>query len=163
LVNDPALARFFEETYALFPKAKVAANWLMSDVQGLLKERGKALPDTKLTPALFAELLTMVEAGAINGKTAKELLPKVLDAGSAPQQLVAAAGLTQITDPQAIRTVVREVLAANAAMVEEYRKGKEAVAKALIGRVMGATKGRANPQLVNELVLEELRSVGSMQ
>ena len=130
------------------------ANWLNGDVTGFLNAEGKEVRASKLTPEHLVTLVTLIDEGAISGKTAKDLLPEVM-AGGEPKSLVEARGLGQLTDSAAVAKIVDEVMRANPALVESVADNPKAV-NALLGRVMRETKGRAKPDLVREILNEKL-------
>jgi aspartyl-tRNA(Asn)/glutamyl-tRNA(Gln) amidotransferase subunit B len=154
-------AAFFEAVVALGADPKTACNWINGDLARLLNERGQRLPSrhgdtagdvTLVTPQHLAGLLGLLETGAITGKVAKGLLVESFVTGESPGTILEAKGLTQISDPEAIEALVREVLAANAGNVARYRAGQPAVLGFLAGQVMKGSKGRANPALVQALL-----------
>jgi len=146
------MADFFEETVKGGALAKPAANWIQADLQGLLSERGESLESCQLTPKRLADLLALIEDKTISGKIAKEVLPEMLDTGKTAKAIVDEKGLVQITDTSEIEGIVREVLEANPGPVEDVRNGKDKAKGFLVGQVMKASKGKANPQMVNELL-----------
>ena len=155
LTDEQAVADFFE-TVAARVDPKLAANWVMGDLTALWKERGVAPEQSSVTPAALAELIELIQSGAISGKIAKEVLAAVADGAGSPRGIVAERGLGQISDERALAAIVDEVLAANAQQVEQYRSGKTTVFGFFVGQVMKRTKGQANPRLVNELLTRKL-------
>jgi aspartyl-tRNA(Asn)/glutamyl-tRNA(Gln) amidotransferase subunit B len=107
-------------------------------------------------PANLAGLLRLIEEGTISGKIAKDVFEKMLGSGEDAETIVAREGLRQVVDTGAVSAVIEQVLAANPKAVEDYRKGKKAAAGALVGQIMKATQGKANPGLVNSLLQEKL-------
>jgi aspartyl-tRNA(Asn)/glutamyl-tRNA(Gln) amidotransferase subunit B len=160
LTQEPELAAFFEETARLVAgDPKAASNWLMTEALREVKESETSLRESKLTPALLAELLKLVAEGAISGKIAKEIFPEVFRAGASPRALVEKKGLGQISDEGALRGAVEEVLKEHASVAEEVRGGKEKSFGFLMGQVMKKTRGRANPKLVQKIMREALGRV----
>ncbi|MCX5903007.1 MAG: Asp-tRNA(Asn)/Glu-tRNA(Gln) amidotransferase subunit GatB [Proteobacteria bacterium] len=149
------LADYFEECVRLGPQPKVVSNWIMGDIL-------RHVPDTRdisqfpVTPSHLAEMLLMVDKGTISGKIAKIVFEEMVASGRMPQFIVAEKGLVQVSDEGALEKAIQEVLNANADQVEQYRQGKEKVFGFLVGQVMKATKGKANPQVVNELLKKML-------
>ena len=145
------LADYFEECVRLGPQPKVVSNWIMGDIL-------RHVPDTRdisqfpVTPSHLAEMLLMVDKGTISGKIAKTVFEEMVASGRMPQDIVAEKGLVQVSDEGALEKAIQEVLNANADQVEQYRQGKEKVFGFLVGQVMKTTKGKANPQVVNELL-----------
>ncbi|MCS7173422.1 MAG: Asp-tRNA(Asn)/Glu-tRNA(Gln) amidotransferase subunit GatB [Armatimonadetes bacterium] len=156
LVSTRFQADFFEEAVRLHPSPRAIANWLVGDVAGYLNEHNLELEDLPITPLHLAELVRLVEEGVISGRIAKEILPEVLGSGKRPGEMVQERGLVQISDEEALREVVRAVLADYPAPVQDFRKGKERAIGFLVGQVMKRTGGRANPALVNRILREEL-------
>lgn len=155
---DIALAGFFDRARALYSgDAQTLVNWLNSDVTGWLNAHNLAVHESRLTPEHLAELIDLVDANTISGKTAKDILPDVM-AGAAPKEIVAERGLTQLTDTGAIEQLVDEVIANNADTVAKVRDNPKAI-NALLGQVMRASQGKANPETVRELLSRKLAIV----
>ena len=171
LTSQQALARYFEAVAAagdpagatgtsIAANAKLAANWVLGDVSGRLNESGLSPADAPLTPAALAALLARIGDGTISGKIAKDVFAQMWtdgarDAGAA-DIIIAARGLKQISDSGAIEKIVDEVLAANQKSVDEYLAGKEKAFNALVGQVMKASRGKANPAQVNDILKRKL-------
>jgi aspartyl-tRNA(Asn)/glutamyl-tRNA(Gln) amidotransferase subunit B len=156
LVASPAVARFFERTVALYPQPKVVSNWVQGELFRLLKEPDADPADTPLTPEHFAELLGLVERGVLSLALAKQVFEETFASGERPEAIVQARGLSQISDSGELERIVAEVLAANPKPVADFRAGKEAALSALIGQVMKATRGKANPGVVTTLLRTRL-------
>ncbi|WP_224983631.1 Asp-tRNA(Asn)/Glu-tRNA(Gln) amidotransferase subunit GatB [Geomonas agri] len=157
LVSSRELAAYYEETVALFPQAKTVSNWVMGEVSRALNEdNNRSITDCAVTPALLADLLKLMEKGTISGKIAKTVFDEMYKTGKAPEKIVEEKGLVQVSDTGAIEAMVDEVLKNNPAQVEQYRGGKETVFGFFVGQVMRASKGKANPAVVNELLLKKL-------
>ncbi|MBU5635832.1 Asp-tRNA(Asn)/Glu-tRNA(Gln) amidotransferase subunit GatB [Geomonas sp. Red69] len=158
LVSSRELAAYYEETVALFPQAKTVSNWVMGEVSRALNEdNNRSITDCPVTPALLADLLKLMEKGTISGKIAKTVFDEMYKSGKAPEKIVEEKGLVQVSDTGAIEAMVDEVLNNNPAQVEQYRGGKETVFGFFVGQVMRASKGKANPAVVNELLLKKLQ------
>jgi len=136
--------------------AKQAANWLLSELTGALNKAGHALEDSPVSPERGAELLALVGKGTISGSIAKQVLETMIATGDAPAAIVEREGLKQESDTGAIEAAVDAILAANAAKVEQYKAGKEALFGFFVGQTMKAMKGKANPQVVNEVLKAKL-------
>ncbi|HZV18379.1 MAG TPA: Asp-tRNA(Asn)/Glu-tRNA(Gln) amidotransferase subunit GatB [Sphingobium sp.] len=136
--------------------AKASANWLLSELYGALHRLGKTLEESPVSPARGAELLALVADGTISGSIAKQVFEIMLETGDAPATIVEQRGLKQTTDTGAIEAVVAKVLADNADKVEQYKGGKEALFGFFVGQTMKAMQGKANPQIVNELLKKAL-------
>jgi aspartyl-tRNA(Asn)/glutamyl-tRNA(Gln) amidotransferase subunit B len=136
--------------------AKQAANWVISDLFGALNRLGKTIADSPVTPEQGAELLRLVADGTLSGTLAKQVFEIMVETGEDPGAIVEARGLRQTSDTGAIEAVIAEVLAANPDKVAEYRGGKDKLFGFFVGQVMKAMAGKANPQLVNELLKKAL-------
>jgi aspartyl-tRNA(Asn)/glutamyl-tRNA(Gln) amidotransferase subunit B len=152
LSQSAALARYFEETAAASDEPRLAANWIMGELARKLKETDTPIDGSRLSAAALAGLIRLVARGAISGPTAKEVFEKMYDTGRAADDIVKAEGLGRIDDAAAIEALARDVVARNPSAVEQYRAGKAATLGFLVGQVMKATGGKANPALVNELL-----------
>mgnify|MGYP001558500698 CR=1 FL=1 len=159
LVNSPEMVSFFEETVKLKSNPKIVTNWIMGDITSFLNDEKLELTQTKLTPELLHELLQLIEKGTINGKIAKEILPEIIKTGESPSQVVESKGVTQIANNDALLPVVQNIINANPKQVEQYLSGKDKILGFFVGQVMRETKGRANPEMVNALVIEELNKL----
>jgi aspartyl-tRNA(Asn)/glutamyl-tRNA(Gln) amidotransferase subunit B len=164
LTSSQAMAGYFEAVVAAAGKqhAKTAANWLMGDVASTLNREGVEIAEAPVSAAQLALLLKRIADGTISNKLAKEVFAGMWEAKSADANLadtiIEAKGLKQISDSGALEAIVNEVLAANAKSVEQYRAGKEAAINALIGQAMKASKGKANPAQLTELLKAKLNS-----
>ncbi len=136
--------------------AKQASNWLLSDYFGALNKFGKGLDDAPVGPETAAELLALVGNGTISGTIAKQVLEKMLETGDSASAIVEREGLTQTSDTGAIDAVIAGILAANADKVAQFKGGKEALFGFFVGQTMKAMQGKANPQMVNELLKKAL-------
>jgi aspartyl-tRNA(Asn)/glutamyl-tRNA(Gln) amidotransferase subunit B len=165
LTAEVDTARWFEALLGLAAKAqgkaegevaKQAANWLISELFGALNKIGKDLADSPVSPEGAAELLALVGNGTISGSIAKQVLEKMLETGDGAAAIVEREGLKQESDSGAIEAAVDQVLAGNADKVEQYKAGKEALFGFFVGQTMKAMQGKANPQVVNELLKKKL-------
>lgn len=157
LVEFKELGDYFDETAKLNNNYKAIANWVMGDMTGYLKKQSIELADSKLTPQNMAQLIALVDSNKISNAIAKKILPELIDKGEAPEKVVESQGLTQVTDSSAIIGFCNEVIAANPEIVADYKSGKDKVFGFLVGQVMKTSKGKANPDQVNQ-VLKELLS-----
>jgi len=142
LVEDKAMADFFEAAVKLFPQPKAVCNWLLGDVMGYLNARGMEFTDLPLTPEKLAGMLKLMEDGTISIRLAKEILEEMLATGKDAASIVAEKGLVQIRDEDALRAIVEEGIAENPNPVRDYRAGKEKALTFLVGQVMRKTSGR---------------------
>ena len=156
LTSSRALADYFEEVARLSGKPKVASNWVMGDVLRFLNEEKRDIRDCPILPGSLAEMILLIEAGAISGKMAKDVIEDMYKTGKGPKQIIEEKGLVQITDEEALKKAIGEVIAANPGQLEQYREGKEKLFGFFVGQVMKATKGKANPTLVNEILKKML-------
>ena len=162
LTSSKAMANYYEAVVAKAGKenAKAAANWMMGDVSSTLNREGVELIDAPVSAAQLALLIKRIADGTISNKAAKEVFAAMWEAKSTDEALadtvIDQKGLKQISDTGALEAIVDEVLAANAKSVEQYRAGKEAAINALIGQAMKASKGKANPAQVTELLKQKL-------
>ncbi len=151
------MADFYEETVAAGAPAKQAANWLMGDFQALLSDAKTEVHDSKIGPEQLAEMIALIENGTISGKIAKDVLAGMFETGKSPKALVEEKGLVQISDAGELETAIREVIDSHPGPVADFRGGKHQAKGFLVGQVMKATKGKANPQLVNKILDEQLK------
>lgn len=156
LVADKEVADFFEETIAAGAAPKPASNWIMTELLARVSESGESIRSLRVTPGALAALIGLVEQRVINGPTAKEVLAVILADGGDPKEIVAKRGLAQVSDAGAIEGFVEQAIAANEKSVRDYRAGKQAAFEFLVGQVMRLSKGKANPQLVRELLKAKL-------
>jgi aspartyl-tRNA(Asn)/glutamyl-tRNA(Gln) amidotransferase subunit B len=159
LTSSPEMADYFASTVAIAgnANAKPCANWVMVDLAARLNKEGKELADSPVTAAQLAGLLLRIADNTISNNIAKRVFDALWNReGATADEVIDKQGLKQITDSGAIESLVDEVLAANAANVAEFRAGKEKAFNALVGQVMKAAKGKANPQQVNDLLRKKL-------
>jgi aspartyl-tRNA(Asn)/glutamyl-tRNA(Gln) amidotransferase subunit B len=150
-------AEYFDACVALYPQAKAVSNWVMGEVLRALKEDDRGISDCPVTPKLLTDMLQLIEKGTISGKIAKTVFDEMYKTGKEPAKIVEEKGLVQVTDTAAIEKIIDEVLAAEAGQVEAYRSGKEKLFGFFVGQVMKASRGKANPAMVNELLLKKLK------
>ena len=158
LTASRCMADYFESCLKKYDNPKVVSNWLMGEFSALLNNAGLEADQCAFQPQQMVELLQLIDDGIISGKIAKDVLEKAFNKGSSPRMVVEAEGLTQISDQSELESIVEQVLTDNPDSVEKYHSGKTKVLGHLVGQVMKATKGKANPQLVNELMLKKLNS-----
>jgi len=158
ITSSKKVADLFEESLSYTKDAKGAANWIMGDLLGYLNSNNKELSDISLTGQGLGEMLGLLEKGTINGKIAKSVFKTMIETGKLPGQIVEEQGLVQISDEGALLAIVDAVLERNPQSIEDYRAGKEKAIGFLVGQLMKETKGKANPALVNKLLIERLKS-----
>jgi len=161
LADSRALADYFEAVVRSGPPAKLAANWVATELLRLLNEAGKEIGASPVSPKALAELLGMVESGQITVATGKKVFAKMFASGQPAGPIIAAEGLTQVSDAGSIEQWAREVIAANPENVAKYRAGNEGVFKFFVGQVMRLSRGQANPQVVNDTLKRLLNSTAS--
>ncbi|HEX9012548.1 MAG TPA: Asp-tRNA(Asn)/Glu-tRNA(Gln) amidotransferase subunit GatB, partial [Anaerolineaceae bacterium] len=161
LTAERSLSDYFEAAVKAYggyaQNAKRVSNTLMNDILRLINDRGTSAGQLRLTPAYLAEILRLVDSGAINASTAKSLFVKVEDTGRAPGEIVQAEGLAKVSDDSAIRGVAAEVLAESPKEVQSYRAGKVTLMGWFVGQVMKKMRGKADPTLARK-ILEEMLS-----
>ncbi|THF72980.1 Asp-tRNA(Asn)/Glu-tRNA(Gln) amidotransferase subunit GatB [Cohnella fermenti] len=158
LTSSMKLADFFEESLKYTSDAKASANWIMGDLLGYLNANGLELDQAKVTGQGLGEMIGLIEKGTISSKIAKAVFKTMIETGKAPQAIVEEQGLVQISDEGAILAIVDKVIAANPQSVEDFRGGKDKAIGFLVGQIMKETKGKANPGLVNKMLMDRLRS-----
>jgi aspartyl-tRNA(Asn)/glutamyl-tRNA(Gln) amidotransferase subunit B len=156
LTDYAGLADYFEAVAAAAGNAKAASNWVMGELLRTMKERGHNALDTPLEPVRLAGLVRLVDNGTISSSIGKDVFGKMYESGRSADEIVAAEGLAQVGDESALLEIIRGVIAANADAVAQYRAGKMQTFGFLVGQVMKASKGKANPKLANELLKREL-------
>ena len=156
LTAEVETARWFEALLAEGAEAKQASNWVMSELFGALNRLGKSIEDCPVNPAQAAELLKLVADGTLSGSLAKQVFEKMLETGDGAGVIVEREGLKQTSDTGAIEAVIADVLAKNPGQLEQYRSGKDALFGFFVGQTMKAMGGKANPQVVNELLKKAL-------
>lgn len=158
LAGDPALGAYFEIAAKTSGAPKKVANWLVGDLLAALNEAGTALSDTKITAENLGKMVALIEKGTISGKIAKEIFPELLATGADVGTLIQEKGLIQLSDTGAIETICQQVVAEQADIVADFKNGKERALGALVGQVMKKSAGKANPQMVNEILRNLLKS-----
>lgn len=155
LTQTKEMSDFFEATIALGADPKKAANYLMNDVNSYLNDKQVDLQDTKLTPANLAGMIKLIDDGTISSKMAKKVFKGILD-GQEPAAYAEKNGLVQLSDPAKLQPIVDEVLANNQQSIEDYKNGKDRAVGFLVGQIMKQTRGKANPGVVNKLLMKAL-------
>lgn len=158
LTTEKDWADFYEETAKHANNFKASSNWIMTELMRELKTAGKEIKDSPIRPQQLGQMIALIDKGTISGKIAKTVFQEMWDSGKNPETVIREKGLVQITDPAAIERLVDEVLAANAQVVEGHRTGKKKnLFGFFVGAVMKASKGQANPDLVNKILQEKLK------
>ena len=152
LTTSREMADYFEATAAASGNPKASSNWVMGALTAKMNDLGIGIAAVPLTPAALAGLIRLIDAGTISGPVTKDVFEKMYSSGRSAQQIVEQEGLARIDDQAAIGEAIRTVLDANPAAVTQFRAGKQQTFGFLVGQVMKATKGKANPALVNEVL-----------
>ncbi len=158
LVADPSVCTFFEAVAHKSKNPKKSANWMISEVLAVLNETGKNIDELPFSSEDLADLILMIESGEISGKIAKEVFVEMKERGGNPEKIVKQKGLAQVSDANEIEAICAEVLSENSALVEQYKAGKDKLFGSFVGQVMKKTGGKANPQIVNDILQKLLKS-----
>jgi aspartyl-tRNA(Asn)/glutamyl-tRNA(Gln) amidotransferase subunit B len=150
------LSDYFEAAARASSNPKTAANWVTGELQGALNAAGKDIADSPVSAAQLGELVSLIEKGELSGKLAKEIFARMMETGDAAPVIMEREGLKQISDTSELERILDEVIAGNSAQVQQYKGGKTAVIGFLVGQAMKASRGQANPQMVNELLRGKL-------
>ncbi len=165
LVDSKAMANYFEDCVKLMgasngadlpKKAKTISNWLLGDFLRMLNASSTSIEDTRVSPKHLAEMLDLTDKGTLSGPAAKAVFEEMFLSGKKASDIVAEKGLSQISNSEEIEKIVAEVIAGNSQAVSDYASGKQQALAFLIGQVMKATKGRANPATAKEILLHKL-------
>ncbi|HJX37164.1 MAG TPA: Asp-tRNA(Asn)/Glu-tRNA(Gln) amidotransferase subunit GatB [Anaerolineae bacterium] len=160
LTEDPLVANYFEECVRQYLQPKTVSNWITGELFRLLNLSGVEMAAVKVTPAQLAALLKMVDAGKINISTGKSVLEEMFGSGRGAQEITAEGDLAQISDVDELGSTVDRVLKDNPEAISDYRVGKTQALRFLVGQVMKATRGKANPQMVNSMLADRLAEKG---
>ncbi|PTX60792.1 aspartyl/glutamyl-tRNA(Asn/Gln) amidotransferase subunit B [Melghirimyces profundicolus] len=156
LTATKKIADFYDQVAAEGADPKSAANWVSSELLGYLNNQDRELEDTRITPSSLASMIQLIEKGTISSKIGKKVFKELVENGGDPAKIVEEKGWVQISDEGKLKEIVTEVVEANPQSVEDYKNGKDRALGFLVGQVMKATKGKANPQMVNRLILERI-------
>jgi aspartyl-tRNA(Asn)/glutamyl-tRNA(Gln) amidotransferase subunit B len=156
LTQSPALAAYYENVAHGVKSPKAASNWVMGELLRTLNDQGRSVEDSPLGPAALAALIGLIEKGTISGSIAKEVFATMFATGRSADDIVAAEGLAQIGDEEAVLAIVRAVIGEHADAVAQYRAGKKQTLGFLVGQVMKRSGGKANPPLANALLTREI-------
>ncbi|AQQ52450.1 Asp-tRNA(Asn)/Glu-tRNA(Gln) amidotransferase subunit GatB [Planococcus lenghuensis] len=151
-----SMSDFFEATVEAGADPKLAANWLMGDVSAYLNSVQREINETPLEPKELAAMIKLIEKGTISSKIAKKVFRELIEKGGSAEEIVKAKGLVQISDEGELLRMVTKTLDANPQSIEDFKNGKDRAIGFLVGQIMKATKGQANPPLLNKLLLEEI-------
>ena len=156
LSSEQELAEYYEEVVKVSDDARLAANWVLTEILRVLKEKNIGIEKFSVSSGNIAKLITLIKTNVISSKIAKEVFELLLSEDKDPEIIVKEKGLIQITDNSEIEKIVEQVLEENQQSVEDYKAGKSNALKYLVGQAMRLSKGKANPQMINELILKKL-------
>lgn len=157
LTAEKELADFYEETAKVCKNYKAASNWIMTELLRELNEAKKDILSSPISPSALGKLISLIDQGTISGKIAKSVFIDMWKTGADPEKIIKEKGLVQISDSGAVEKIIDEVLAANTSQVADYRSGKTKLFGFFVGAVMKASRGQANPDMVNKILTEKLK------
>ena len=156
LSSEQELAEYYEQVVKVSDNARLAANWVLTEILRVLKEKNISIEEFSVEPENIGKLIKLIKANTISSKIAKDVFEILLSENKDPEIIVKEKGLVQITDNSEIEKIVEQVLAENPQSVEDYKAGKSNALKYLVGQSMRLSKGKANPQMINEMILARL-------
>lgn len=156
LTQTKLMSDFFDQTVAEGADPKQASNWLMGEVSAHLNKAQVSLNETELTPHNLSQMIQLIDKGTISSKIAKKLFKILVTEGGDAEEVVEAQGMAQISDPAKLQPMIDEAIANNPQSVEDYKNGKGRALGFFVGQIMKASKGQANPQVINQLLEETL-------
>jgi len=158
ITDDADIANYFEATLELGADPKQTCNWLMGDIFGYLKANKLGINDSKVTPSVLAEFVSLIADGTISGKIGKEILPVLLEEGGSPKKIVEEKGLMVISDPAVIGAMIDQVISENPDQLEQFRAGKKKMQGFFMGQVMKMSGGKVDPATTNKLLGQKLNA-----
>lgn len=161
LTLTPDHLNFFDQAVALCQDAKAVSNWMMGDMTRLLNQNNMEISACRFTPAQLARMLQLIAAGTISGKMAKSIFEEMFDSGEDPERIIKEKGMAQISNEDELGKIIEEIIQAHPGVVQDYHSGKEKAFGFFVGQVMKATRGQANPAIVNRLLKERLNREGA--
>ena len=157
ITADRHLAGYFDEAAKAVKNPKILANWIISELLRELSAASMDITESPVTPGNMAELVNAVDGGTISGKIGKDVLAEMFASGKGANEIIKEQGLAQVSDAGAVEGFVDQAIAANPAQVEQYKAGNPKVLQFLVGQVMKFSKGKANPKLVSDILIEKLK------
>ena len=157
LSEERYVAAYFDQAVSRHNNPQLIANWICTELFARLNKENKEVSDCPVSPAHLAELVELIDNNTISGKMAKSVFDEMFQSSASPTDIVEKQGLKQISNSDELESIINEIIAANESQVEEFRAGKDKVLGFFVGQVMKATKGKANPQIVNELLNKKLK------
>jgi len=159
LANDFEISLYFEEVLKYHSNAKSVCNWIMGDFRAFINKDSISIRESRISPQSIGELVRMIDSLEINSKIAKTVFLEMYNTGDSPKQIIIRNGLDQISDTGELESVISDVILKNPDAVAQYRSGKVKAIGFLVGQVMAKTQGRANPQTVNEIVINKISNL----
>ncbi|MGN8646739.1 Asp-tRNA(Asn)/Glu-tRNA(Gln) amidotransferase subunit GatB [Gracilibacillus sp. HCP3S3_G5_1] len=156
LTSTKEMSDFFEATIEAGADTKQASNWLMGEVSAYMNKQQVEIQDLKMTPEALAKMIKLIGDGTISSKMAKKVFAELVENGGDPEKIVKEKGLVQISDEGQLREIITGILDENEQSIIDYKNGKDKALGFLVGQTMKATKGQANPPMVNKIILEEI-------
>ena len=156
IVSSKYLSNLFEEASAICQNYKAVSNWIISDISRILNEKEMEPNDIPFTAKHLANLVILIDKGTISSSIAKKVLSEMFENPREPEEIIKEKGWIQISDEGAIKEVVLKILENNPQSVADYKAGKERALGFLVGQAMKETKGKANPQMLNKMFVEEI-------
>ncbi|NBJ69380.1 MULTISPECIES: Asp-tRNA(Asn)/Glu-tRNA(Gln) amidotransferase subunit GatB [Clostridia] len=156
ITNSKQMADFFEEAISHGVDMKQVSNWLMGEISAYMNKHLKELDELAITPEALAKMIKLIDNGTISSKIAKKVFAELVENGGDPEKIVKEKGLVQISDEGQLKEIISKVLDENEQSIIDYKNGKNKAVGFLVGQVMKATKGQANPPMVNKILLEEI-------
>ena len=157
IVSDKAIADYFEECLKLYKNPKNIVNWIASEILKYLNAADLEFSDITVKPQYFVDMLKMLDEGIISSKMAKDLIKELIESDKSAQDIIKEKRLVQISDESELDKIIEDVIGQNPKPVQDYKKGKKEACTFLVGQVMAATKGKANPGMVNKILQEKLK------
>ncbi|MCX8131646.1 MAG: Asp-tRNA(Asn)/Glu-tRNA(Gln) amidotransferase subunit GatB [Clostridia bacterium] len=159
ITSSKVLADFFEEAVSKSNNAKAVSNWVMGDLMRILKEKGMEVEEIPFPAEYLAKLIGLIDKGTISGTIAKKVFDKMFESGKNPELIVKEEGMEVVSDEGALVAVVKKILDSNPQSVSDYKSGKEKAFGFLVGQAMKETRGKANPQVINKILKDELDNI----
>ena len=157
LVSEKEISDYYEEVAKLSDK-KLAATWMIGDLFAMLNDKGVSISDSPISTKNFADLIQSIKSGVISGRIGKDVFEIMVESGDNPKKIIESKGMKQQSDPKKLEMMITEILSKNKDIVEQYKAGKEKLFGFFVGEVMKVSSGKANPQLVNEILKKLLKS-----
>jgi aspartyl-tRNA(Asn)/glutamyl-tRNA(Gln) amidotransferase subunit B len=156
LTAQKEFAKYFESCCKLCDNYKVVANWIMGDFSRELNENKIDIDECRITPRMLTDMINLIDSGKISGKIAKTVFNKMFETGKDPEEIIENEGLVQISDTSELEAIIDKIIEQNQSSVADFKAGKQKALGHLVGQVMRETRGKANPQMVNQLLVQKL-------